>query len=145
METIAEPMTHDHRQCDERFVATEQAVMNKAWHDAERLVAAFGNAMTRHFTTEEEQLFPAMEDASGQASAPIRIMTMEHDQMRHLIARLASAIGERDRTAALDTSETLLVIMQQHNMKEEHILYPMADRLVPALAERIAQDITEHC
>lgn len=143
METISQPMTNDHRHCDELFVETEQAVMNKAWNDAERLVSALDNAMTHHFTTEEERLFPAMESASSQAMAPIRIMSMEHDQMRYLIAKLKSAISEHEKETALGVSETLLVTMQQHNLKEEHILYPMADRLVPALAERISRDLAE--
>jgi hemerythrin-like domain-containing protein len=116
METISRPMKNDHRHCDERFVETEEA-----------------------------QLFPAMETAASQAMAPIRIMRMEHDQMRYLIAKLKSAISGHEKETALGVSETLLVTMQQHNLKEEHVLYPMADRLVPPLAERIARDLAaEH-
>lgn len=144
MDTISKPMTHDHRQCDDLFVEIEQTVMQKAWEEAESVSLTFERAMMRHFGIEEEQLFPAMEQASAQANAPVRVMTMEHDQMRHLIAKLRSAIGEREKERALGISETLLVTMQQHNMKEENVLYPMADRLVPALAADLAQGMMEY-
>lgn len=143
MKTITQPMTRDHRQCDDLFVQAESAVMHQAWDDAERHVAVLDKAMKRHFETEEKRLFPAMQAASAQAGDPIGIMSMEHEQMRYLIARLGVAVAEREKTDALGTCETLLVTMQQHNMKEEQVLYPMADRLVPALAERIAQDMME--
>lgn len=143
METISKPMTADHRRCDDLFVETEQAVIKKNWSGAERLIRDFEQSMLCHFSLEEEQLFPAMEEASSQANGPIRVMTMEHDQMRHLIGNLKSAIAEKSQETSLGISETLLVTMQQHNMKEENILYPLADRLVPGLGEGISQGMAE--
>jgi iron-sulfur cluster repair protein YtfE (RIC family) len=32
-------------------------------------------------------------------------------------------------------TETLLIMMQQHNMKEEHVLYPMCDQHLADLAD----------
>ncbi|MBP8902813.1 MAG: hemerythrin domain-containing protein, partial [Thiobacillaceae bacterium] len=49
-------------------------------------------------------------------------------QINHLLAEMRSALERADGAAYLGQSETLLMLMRQHNMKEENILYPMADQ-----------------
>ncbi|HJP36976.1 MAG TPA: hypothetical protein QF901_13425 [Gammaproteobacteria bacterium] len=41
---------------------------------------------------------------------------------------MANAVDKKDVDDYLGFSETLLIIMQQHNVKEEQVLYPMADQ-----------------
>ena len=41
---------------------------------------------------------------------------------------------QRDARGVAATCDTLLVLMQQHNMKEENILYPMCDSRIPDAA-----------
>jgi hemerythrin-like domain-containing protein len=57
-------------------------------------------------------------------------MRLEHEQVRLLIENLKVMIENKDRDGILGEAETLLVMMQQHNAKEEQILYPMMDRLL---------------
>ena len=57
-------------------------------------------------------------------------MRSEHAQMRELFDELRDAIGRHDASALADAADTLLLVMQQHNVKEENVLYPMADRTV---------------
>ncbi len=121
----------------------EQAIAASDWDAANRRVKSFEAAMEHHFSVEEEALFPALEHATPQAQGPIRVMTMEHIQMRHMIRGLAMAVEQSSKDEALGLSETLLMTMQQHNMKEENILYPMADRCVPDVAPRIAESLQE--
>jgi len=64
-------------------------------------------------------------------------MRYEHDQMRDLLAQLAAACEAHDGEAYGGVAETLLMLMQQHNMKEENILYPMCDRALGAAAESL--------
>ena len=49
-------------------------------------------------------------------------MRSEHAQMRELFGELQAAIGRRDARALADAAETLFLIMQQHNVKEEKCL-----------------------
>ncbi|HRE17880.1 MAG TPA: hemerythrin domain-containing protein, partial [Rhodocyclaceae bacterium] len=72
--------------------------------------------------------FPAFEERSGMRFGPTEIMRQEHDRMRDLmmVAAQALTIGELD--AYCEEIEMMVILMQQHNMKEEHILYPMCDR-----------------
>jgi hemerythrin-like domain-containing protein len=60
-------------------------------------------------------------------SGPTEVMRGEHRQMRDLLAQMKDALTSRDADAFSGAAETLLILMQQHNMKEENILYPMCD------------------
>lgn len=134
-------LSDDHRDCDALFARAEQAVSDGDWASAQGAFAPFSSAMARHFAMEEEVLFPAFEEATGMSGGPPAVMRMEHEQMRVLLAQLAQAVAAHDQDGYLGDAETLLVMMQQHNMKEEQILYPMSDRALPAaeLVERLQQ------
>jgi DUF438 domain-containing protein len=90
--------------------------------------------MRCHFAREEELLFPAFEAATGHTMGPTRVMRMEHDQMRGLFVSAAEALAAHDARRFLGVSESLMVLVQQHNMKEEQILYPMCDEVLPDAA-----------
>ncbi len=143
MVTISRSMTDDHRHCDDLFVELERVIISRDWERADALSKQFEQAMEHHFSIEENHLFPAIQQASMQTSGPVRVMTMEHDQMRYLISSLMSAIAEQSKRQALGVIETLLVMMQQHNLKEEQILYPMADTVVPVLEDEISRRVME--
>jgi DUF438 domain-containing protein len=97
--------------------------------------------MERHFSREEEVLFPAFEHRSG-GGGPSTVMRMEHAQMRALFQEMGDALAAGEGNRYLGLGETLLVMMQQHNLKEEQILYSMTDRLLadtaPDLVGRMA-------
>lgn len=126
-----------HRHCDDLFVAAEQAVERGDWAAAAPACAHFRAQMQAHFAAEEELLFPAFEGVAG-GSGPTRVMRFEHEQMRPLLAQLEHACAARDADAYAGAAETLLILMQQHNMKEENILYPMCDQALGPEAERLA-------
>ena len=128
MSQISQYMTQDHRACDERFASAEEAVSNGDWEAAATLFDGFQQAMERHLGMEEDTLFPEFEQATGNTAGPTRIMRMEHEQMRDLIRQMAAALHAQDADTYLGLSETLLIMMQQHNVKEEQILYPMTDQ-----------------
>lgn len=130
MSTFFTFMGDDHDRCDQLYADAEQAVADGAWASAEIAGGAFLAAMARHFAMEEQVLFPAFEQASGNAMGPTRVMRWEHEQMRGLFEQMRAALAARHRDDFLGAGETLLVLMQQHNMKEEQILYPMTDHLL---------------
>lgn len=89
-------------------------------------------------------MFPAFEAATGMTQGPTQVMRMEHRQMRGLMAQMQQAWAERDGEAFAGAAETLLILMQQHNMKEENILYPMCDQHVMAdIGEQVGTAL--HC
>ena len=143
MVKISQSMTDDHRRIDQIFVEIERAITKSEWDDAWSIADSFDEMMERHFSIEEEFLFPAIEAATVSASGPVRVMTMEHDQIRYLINVLRTAITEQSRENGLSASETLLMMIQQHNSKEESVLYPIADRTVQTLEEEVSRRMLE--
>ncbi len=61
---------------------------------------------------------------------PTAVMREEHQQMRGLLKRMADALAGSNLEDFLAAGETLLYLMGQHNMKEEQMLYPMADEAI---------------
>jgi hemerythrin-like domain-containing protein len=141
MQTFTNFMGGDHHQCDQYFAEAEAAVESGAWQHAATAHRQFIEAMQRHFAMEEELLFPAFEQASGNPSGPTTVMRHEHEQMRSLFGEMDEAVAQQDADAYLGTSETLLILMQQHNAKEEQILYPMSERLLAEQQEALLADM----
>src|SRR5512140_1769147 len=126
-----------HRHCDSLFVAAEESVRRGDWTAAPASSERLHRQMEAHFAAEEDLLFPAFEAATGMSGGPTAMMRHEHEQMRALLAQLAAACAARDGDSYSGVAETLLMLMQQHNMKEENILYPMCDQALGAEAERL--------
>lgn len=137
METISRHLGTDHKRCDGFFAQAETAVAATLWTNAELAMSAFCEALERHFAMEEQVLFPEFEEAMGSREGPTAVMRMEHRQMREILAVLNECLARRDADGFLGYSETLNTLMQQHNMKEEGILYPMTDRVLNGRQESI--------
>ena len=130
-----------HRHCDDLFAAAEESAQRGDWAAAAPAFARFNDQMKAHFEAEEGLLFPAFEAATGMSAGPTQMMRHEHEQMRSLLSQLDAACAARDGEGYAGIAETLLMLMQQHNMKEENILYPMCDQALGAEAERIAAEM----
>ena len=130
MASILDFMTQDHRHCDDSFAAAEEKVTAGRWDEAGQIWTIFHNALETHLNREEGCLFPAFETQTGNTQGPTAMMRMEHEQMRSLVAEMDEAITARNADSFLGLAETLMILTQQHNMKEEQILYPMIDQVL---------------
>ncbi|HEX8963818.1 MAG TPA: hemerythrin domain-containing protein [Rhodocyclaceae bacterium] len=124
---LTQPLQQHHKHCDDLFAAAEALGHSSDWPACETTAGKFCAEMEAHFSTEEQVLFPAFASATGMNGGPVAVMRMEHAQMRELMAQMMAAAKARDRNAYAGAADTLLILMQQHNMKEENILYPMCD------------------
>jgi hemerythrin-like domain-containing protein len=139
---LREFFTADHRSCDALWADVEAAADRGASDDIAEPFRRFDAAMRRHLQMEEDVLFPAFEEATGMTQGgPTFVMRSEHAQMRGVLDQMASAVTEGDAQEVLDLGDTLLMLIQQHNQKEERMLYPMADDALadqwPDLHERL--------
>ena len=141
MKSILDYMIGHHRQIDEVFAGAEEAAGKADWGRAGEGLAAFLRQMERHFEMEESVLFPKFEDRTGMIGGPTQVMRSEHDQMRGLFEDLRAAMEARDSEQFLGVSETLLVLTQQHNMKEEGILYRMMDQVFADEMEELIAEV----
>lgn len=132
MNRITDYLTNDHHRCDDLFAAAEIAGSAEDWRQAAARLADFGALLEHHFAMEEQVLFPAFEEETGMTQGPTAVMRSEHRQIRELMECLTQALTEHDREAFLGYADTLNTMIQQHNMKEEGILYRMSDRVLQA-------------
>ncbi len=131
MSSISELMTDDHRGCDEIYASAEEAIAEGKFDEGLSLWMNFCARIEQHFTLEEQALFPAFEEVTGMQAGPTLVMRGEHLQMREMFKSITSAIDAKDTDEALGQCESLMIFMQQHNMKEEQVLYPMLNDTLP--------------
>lgn len=136
MSTIREYLTNDHRRCDELFASMEDAA-NTSLGDAKQKTQEFIDASEHHFQMEERVMFEEFEQKTGMTEGPTAMMRHEHSQMRTLMQQLMEALESDNKDKFFGTSETLMILMQQHNMKEEQMLYTMAQQHLSEESDRI--------
>jgi iron-sulfur cluster repair protein YtfE (RIC family) len=106
--------------------------------DAARATACFAEfkaGLERHIVWEEEMLFPGFESRTGMRDAgPTAVMRMEHTRIKNYLRDIAQKLARHD--VATDAEEAgLQQTLADHNWKEEQILYPAIDDMLPP-AER---------
>ena len=141
MSSIRHFMTEDHRRCDDLFAEAEQAVSKKNLVAARAAFEHFRASTLAHFDGEEKTLFPAFEARTGMTMGPTQVMRQEHAQMRALLDDALVALVEADVESYLGQADTLLIMMQQHNLKEENVLYPMCDQQLAGEAEDLVNQL----
>lgn len=126
--TINQFMTADHRDCDEKFAQLENIVDEANFEGAKIMFDDFHSHMLKHFDMEEQVMFPKYESCEGGHCNPTPVMLMEHNQMRGIFEQMKTALDGNNKEQFLGQSEALLFTMQQHNMKEEQMMYNLADQ-----------------
>ena len=127
-DTISSFLTQDHRNCDDMFATLENTVASGNWAEVEKTFASFYSDMQHHFDMEEKVMFPSFEAKTGMTGGPTAMMRMEHQQMLQILGQMKSDVDKKDKDHFFGLSETLMMLMQQHNMKEEQMLYRMAEQ-----------------
>lgn len=141
MADITHYLTADHTHCDDLFAEAENAVASADWQSGQTHFQAFSAATLRHFKREESVLFPAFEARTGMSHGPTAVMRGEHVEMRETLQAMDQALAKHDTDAYLGLAETLLMLMRQHNLKEEQILYPMADQALAGSASEMVRQM----
>lgn len=143
MPRLTKCLEDHHKHCDDAFAEAEAAVMDGRWDEAARRQGAFRADMDAHFHAEETVLFPAFESASGSTGGPTEVMRTEHGQIRDVLDAMAEAIRQKNADEFSGHAETLVILMQQHNLKEENILYPMCDSTLGGRAGELAEQLMD--
>lgn len=140
---ILEFMRDDHRACDVLYTQAENALSEKKVDDAVQFFDEFYHATNHHFDMEERELFITFEKRTGMMGGPTQMMRYEHQQLRSLLESLKSALSENRTNDFFGIGESMMIMLQQHNMKEEQMLYPMIDRALGDDGELMIQTLKE--
>lgn len=117
----------DHREID----AILSEVPFESSKEAVTTFEEFDRRLERHIHWEEEILFPAVAQRAPELKlGPIRVMKMEHEDIRKNKAAALKALREGDGKLAKSHAEAMLRVLKDHNLKEEQILYPACDQLL---------------
>lgn len=135
-------LTEDHKRCDDLFAEAEQAALAGNVRRAASLFVLYRTGMLRHLRMEEDVLFPALDARMGfHGQGPTAVMREEHTQIRSMLTQMGESLAAEDAGGFADACETVLILMEQHNMKEEEVLYPMMDGVLGADADDLLQQL----
>jgi len=140
--SIMQIMESHHKHCDSTYVHAEN-VLGEGKNDlGMELMRSFIWNMELHFAREETILFPAFEEQTGMTtSGPTQVMRMEHEQIRGVLKEVSDCLNEGNVQRIFDLSEAMLILIAQHNSKEENVLYPITDKYLGQEAEDIARKL----
>jgi len=117
----------DHDRLDELLIETCRLVDAGDLAAAGKTFATFAAGLTRHIGLEDELLFPRFERATGMTSGPTTVMRREHRVIEDLLAGMTGALGAGDAATFGTLHRELIDVLEPHNHKEEHVIYPMTD------------------
>lgn len=127
--TVSDHLERDHKRLDAIVARVQELLAAGSFPDASERFAEFTCGLGRHIDAEEQVLFPAFEELTGMTSGgPTFVMRGEHVEIRRLMDAATGALRGADAAEAEETLHGLVAILGTHNMKEERMLYPMADR-----------------
>lgn len=87
-----------------------------------------------HHGKEENLFFPALEKAGVQnQNGPIGQMLLEHQEARKYIASMAEAMknGTIEKVSFIASASNYVDLLQSHINKENSVLFPIADEIIP--------------
>jgi hemerythrin-like domain-containing protein len=91
-----------------------------------------------HHAKEEDVLFDALvKNGMPRENSPVAAMLMEHDQGRAYVAAMEAAArkaldGQTGQTEIIaDNALAYAGLLREHISKEDEILYPLAERVIP--------------
>lgn len=119
-------MGDDHDRLDGIFKEF-QSLKNKEPGRAGRLFHDFKTGLQRHIVWEEEILFPLFENKTGMSdNGPTAVMRMEHVKIKDFLEKIHDKVMKGGMQSD-DLEQGLMLVLSEHNNKEENILYPCID------------------
>jgi hemerythrin-like domain-containing protein len=100
---------------------------------SEEFLAFLRGELEEHLALEEAALFPVLAGCVPELRAgPLAVMEAEHQELRNLVAELADALRTHAAAPAARVLRVLVVLLRGHIDKEDHVLFPVAQRLLTA-------------
>ncbi|SDB83669.1 Hemerythrin HHE cation binding domain-containing protein [Raineyella antarctica] len=132
-QTVGAILEAEHRSIDEDIVRFGNGEM------PDEAFRASMDLLRRHIYVEEAMMFPQLREAG--LVMPIMVMEREHGEIWSVLDALQTAIT--DGSAGADVTgdlEALTTLLENHNAKEEPIVYPVANRALSSYDATVIKD-----
>lgn len=127
--SVTEYLEADHRRLDAILPDVERLAAAGTYREASGRFAEFSTGLDRHIEIEEQILFPTFESATGMmGGGPTHVMRAEHIEIRDFMRIATESLSRGDGARFAKALGGLRQTLSAHNMKEEHMLYPMTDQ-----------------
>lgn len=125
-QSIASFFAKDHDRLDKLF-SEWQAQKGSDFPAAKKAFREFLMGLRRHIDWEEKILFPVFDRNTGfSGQGPTAVMREEHREIKRVLENMHEFVRGGDiHTDRLEAA--LSVVLKEHNMKEENVLYPALD------------------
>jgi len=126
-DTVYGYLSADHDRLDALLADACAIVRGGDLATAARLLDKFVSGLRRHIRLEDDVLFPTFERITGLTSGPTEVMREEHRMIEHHLDEMVAALAQHDGAAFAAETAALLAVLEDHNEKEEAVVYPMTD------------------
>ncbi|HVN86895.1 MAG TPA: hemerythrin domain-containing protein [Candidatus Binatia bacterium] len=123
-------LSSQHQDVLARLDTVESTLTNGAAATVAGFASFLAGEVGQHFDLEEQALFPVLARHIGSDSGPLAVMNAEHARFRELLADLCAAVRADDSAAQHAHAIELIELLRAHIAKEDHVLFPMAQRLL---------------
>ena len=120
-------LSGDHRRIDEVISDVRRMIEDGETERAEHTFQEVDEQLRRHIRIEDEIVFPVFEARTG-CRGPTTVLRQEHRQIEEVLVAIAGALARGELRGARDQAFALAMLLGNHNMKEERILYPRTDQ-----------------
>lgn len=134
---LMEKMNHFHMLANEIGVDSNVADWKTHLRDLQEKVTVFIDELEPHSLREEDVLFPMMARYIGRQTGPIAVMEFEHEQAKENLHNFMKAMEKVAVTVEHDEAKSIAAyvieaytILSAHFMKEEVVLFPMAEQML---------------
>jgi regulator of cell morphogenesis and NO signaling len=121
------------------FIGKDEEVSDWVEHisNLREKVKQFMEQLEPHSEREEGALFPLMAKYIGKESGPIAVMEYEHEMAKKYLrtfkeetSQLSKPLKKEEATVMANHVVQAYLILTEHFMKEENVLFPMAEKLL---------------
>lgn len=134
----------DHSEVKEKCVSFQRLIHSLGtenggkWEDFWGHLAYFGKDLEAHLKLEETYLFPRLQPHLP-PQGPIQVMLMEHEKLRALLKSMTAMAHEASPPASKikPLGEEFIILLLNHIMKEDRVLFPMAESLLNFAEEAV--------
>lgn len=145
-------LTREHASLDRLFARHQEALVNRSWAQAARLLETYGKHLQRHILIEEQLLLPQCETVGAKPRWKAEVYRVEHRRIELLLGKNRERLAHARRRgmtatvliALLDAERTLKHLLEHHHEREEMALFAELRHTLPGeLRKQLASAVND--